>query len=94
MKIWLDDIRVPLEGFIWVHNQRELEELLRSNAEEIEVMSFDHDLGDGEMDGYAIIKWLFRVHGDRYPNEVRVHSANPTGAENIRAYDACARRHL
>ncbi len=94
MKIYLDDERRAPEGFIHVRNMSELQGLLKRCNDEIEVMSFDHDLGDGEPDGYAIIKWLFQAHGNRYPKEVIVHSANPSGAANIRAYDACVRRHL
>jgi len=87
MKIWLDDLRPPPEGFIHVKNLSELQVLLAYQPETIEVMSFDHDLGDGEPDGYQIIKWMAENHLDRWPVEVLVHSANPPGAENIRVFD-------
>lgn len=94
MKIWLDDLRPPPDGFIHVKNFAELENLLTSNPDSIEVMSFDHDLGDGEKDGYEIAKWIAANHLERWPLEVRVHSANPPGAENIRAFDEFVRKRL
>ena len=83
MNIWLDDIRPAPQGFIHVRNLAELESLLNDCNAPIEIMSFDHDLGDGEPDGYEIIKWLANEWLGRWPGEVRVHSANPVGAKNI-----------
>jgi len=94
MRIWLDDLRSAPCGFIRVRNLAELQVLIDSNQEVIEVMSFDHDLGDGETDGYGIAKWLAEKHLDRWPLEVRVHSVNPPGAANIRAFDKFVRNHL
>jgi hypothetical protein len=93
VKIWLDDRRPAPAGFVHVINHQEFETLLRSSTEVIEVMSFDHDLGE-EMDGYRIAKWLAEHHLERWPLEVRVHSDNPPGAANIRAFDAFVRRRL
>lgn len=87
MRIWLDDLRLAPEGFYHVRNLAELRELMASNPDTIEIMSFDHDLGDGEADGYQIAKWFAKNHLDRWPLELRVHSANPPGAANIRAFD-------
>lgn len=91
MKIWLDDVRpIPEEFTDHVRNLKEFQELLASNSEVIEIMSFDHDLGEEE-DGYQIIKWLAEYHLDRWPEKTFVHSANPPGASNIRAYDTFIR---
>ena len=87
MRIWLDDLRPAPDGFTHVKNLRELQKLLASNSDVIEVMSFDHDLGDGEADGYQIAKWLAENHLERWPLNLRVHSANPPGAANIRAFN-------
>jgi|GEM_PF-1626189 len=94
MKIWLDDQcddqeaprRHPPEGFIGVKNLAELEALLKSNTEPIEVIDFDHDLGENEPDGYKIARWLAHNYQSRWPREVRVHSTNPCGAQNILAF--------
>jgi hypothetical protein len=54
------------------------------------MISFDHDLGENELTGYEINKKLIDMimDGVTLPGgfEFRVHSKNPVGAENIRAY--------
>ncbi len=96
MKIWLDDCRTPPQGFYWVKNLAELIELLENDKSVIEIMSFDHDLGepDEEPSGYDIIKIMAEKYLDRWPEEIRVHSANPVGAKNIRCFDRNVRIHL
>ena len=94
MYIWLDDLRRAPDGFIHVRNLAELQELIVLNSDVIEVMSFDHDLGEGEIDGYGIAKWFAKNYLERWPLEVRVHSDNPPGAANIRAFDQFVRNRL
>lgn len=98
MKIFLDDDdenRKTPEGFERVHNLQELAGLLGSRPNEpVEVMSFDNDLGDGTPEGYEIAKWLAENYLERWPKEVRVHSANSSAAPAIRAFDSYVRRHL
>ena len=107
MKIWLDDQmsdpespkRWPPEEFIGVRNLAELKKLLERNLEEIEVMDFDHDLGDfdendEEITGYDIIKWMTEHCLDRWPKIVLVHSTNPAGVKNILEHDTFVRRRL
>jgi hypothetical protein len=94
MHIWLDDIRDAPDGFIHVKNLAELRQLIASRSDVIEVMSFDHDLGDGEKDGYEIAKWFAKEHLNRWPLETKVHSANPPGADNIRQFDQFVRNRL
>lgn len=89
----------PERDWIWVKNKNELEELLKSTEGRIEIMSFDHDLGDWaedgtELTGRYIIEWLQREYLDRYPKVVLCHSANPIGKDNILAFDANVRKHL
>jgi hypothetical protein len=54
------------------------------------MISFDHDLGEGEITGYEIAQKLCNMimDGVVLPEnfEYRVHSKNPVGAENIRRY--------
>jgi hypothetical protein len=54
------------------------------------MISFDHDLGDGEITGYEIAQKLSNMvmDGVEMPSgfEFRVHSKNPVGGENIRRY--------
>ncbi len=55
-----------------------------------QMISFDHDLGDGEKTGYEIARKLcdMIMDGLQLPDdfEFKVHSKNPVGAENIRVY--------
>lgn len=55
-----------------------------------QMISFDHDLGDGEITGYEIAQKLANMvmDGAEIPSdfEFRVHSKNPVGGENIRRY--------
>lgn len=99
MKIWLDDNHTGYKpappGWIHVHNFAELTELLDSNQEPIEIMSFDNDLGpEPELTGYNIIKWFEKERLNRYPEKVVVHSENIVDAENIRCYDRNVRKHI
>jgi len=54
------------------------------------LISFDHDLGDGEITGYEIARELcdMVMDGVEMPKDFQylVHSKNPVGAENIRTY--------
>jgi hypothetical protein len=56
-----------------------------------DIISFDHDLGDGTLNGYEIAKKLTDLIVDAgyvIPENFQffVHSKNPVGAENIRIY--------
>lgn len=98
LKVWLDDVRdPPSEDWIVCRNLEDVKRnflLFGIYGEAPDVMSFDHDLGDGEPDGYDVIKWIVRVHPALYPKVVEVHSANGPGAENIEKYDEWYRRML
>jgi len=54
------------------------------------LISFDHDLGEGEKTGYEIAQKLcdMIMDGMKLPEDFvyMVHSKNPVGAENIRTY--------
>lgn len=98
MKIYLDDKRNPADTYPdsgeWtvVRNYWEFMDLLAVRGGDFSVVSFDHDLGEtatGKLlaTGYDAIKeWVYLLSPDPTLVEVRVHSANPVGAENIRAY--------
>ena len=94
MRIYLDDIRLP-KGKNWVI-ARSFSDFKRLclEAESIDLISFDHDLGmeNGEElpSGMDCVKWLCQAHFDNLVDisETRfnVHSANPVGAKNIESY--------
>ena len=98
MKIYLADPRNPGDTYPdpaeWtvVRGYWEFMALLADQGDDFTVVSFDHDLGEtatGKLleTGYDAIKdWVDLMCPDPTLVEVRVHSANPVGAENIRAY--------
>jgi len=93
MKMYLDDLRTPVEEFDFV---------VRSYDEAIEVIkkygvpdfiSFDHDLGKDEhgtilKTGYDLAKWIVENDLNATYNlprnfSFKVHFQNPVGKENI-----------
>lgn len=47
----------------------------------IQIISCDHDLGEGNADGIKLLDWL-EATGRNYP--IRIHSANAVGVANMR----------
>lgn len=86
-KIWLDDIRLPPdESWFWVKNFNDLNQLLNDEHLEVEVISFDHDLGDNTPDGSQCASRFIEIgieRGWQDPPEYHVHSDNPCGRDNI-----------
>lgn len=89
MKIWLDDIRErPDKTWHWYKVPEELVGALPRIWPYIEIMSLDHDLGEGHLSGYEVVKEierLVKLEGYVVDFPIRVHSANPVGAQNMRA---------
>ena len=84
MKLWLDDERPAPEGWTWVMDYYTMIETLQDHAEEIEVISLDHDLGlyeGNQREGYDVVKWI--AANDAWPSILGVHSANPVGIDNM-----------
>lgn len=89
-KLYLDDLRTPEDAQDWVIC-RTVDEAKRHVLEcgLPTLISFDHDLGEGEPDGLQFAKWLVKAHLDGvlslHPScfEWTVHSMNPVGKENI-----------
>lgn len=102
--LFIDDERVPMDvkwgtwqdqalyrDGDWVITRNWLETLeLVVNFGFPKLISFDHDLGDGEKTGYEIAQKLcdMIMDGVGLPEnfEFKVHSKNPVGSENIRQY--------
>lgn len=102
--LFIDDERNPI-NVTWGSWQdqvlyRDCEWIVARNWNEIlkivvslgfpKMISFDHDLGDGEITGYEIAQKLCNMIMDGVMLlenfEFRVHSKNPVGGENIRQY--------
>jgi len=90
LHLYLDDERSPKTKRPWVV-VRSHDELVAAVEEHgfPGVISLDHDLGLDTPSGHDCAKWLARrgmeLGIDPHGIEWNVHSANPVGAENIRA---------
>lgn len=94
MKLWIDDVRTPPPGYIWIRSVDEAKRYINTYSssvdfdnivvDEIELIDIDHDAGVYKSRGGDYIKlldWLEET-GKRYP--IRLHSMNPVGVQNMR----------
>lgn len=92
MKLWIDDVRLPPEDYIWYKEINPALRFIRANYKDIELIDFDHDAGEFRLNGkedYIVIlnelERLAHVHGFDFSHIVfRFHSANPAGVRNMR----------
>lgn len=82
-KLYLDDIRNPPPGFDCARSSGHAIDLVTEFGPPSH-MSLDHDLG-GDDTAMRFLKWLSTEHYDA-TFTYTVHSANPVGAANIKAY--------
>ena len=86
MNLWLDDVRHPPEDggpWLWVKTVEDAIVILK--FDEVEMVSFDHDLGTGQKDGYELAAW---VEEEACTGRIKqfdwvVHSQNPVGRKRI-----------
>lgn len=84
MKIWLDDIRTPPgPDWNWVKTAEEAIGILYIN--DVEEISFDHDLGENRGTGYDVARFIEHFAFLRQMFRIKwiVHSANTVGRNNI-----------
>lgn len=90
--LYVDDERSLPEELCelgWTQSKTFHEALVKLELIEFESLSLDHDLGcfygHTELTGYHIVKWLVqrKMDGLYVPPDIRVHSANPVGVENM-----------
>jgi len=77
MKLYLDDERIPPEGWIQVRWPEDAVEILKTGK--VTELSLDHDLGnDSHGTGYDVILWIEKevVTKGFVPPRITVHSAN------------------
>lgn len=95
MKLWIDDVRTPPDGYVWVKTVDQAKQYIvkysarvdydNNVVDEIELLDMDHDAGVYAPYGGDYIKlldWLEENHRN-YP--IRIHSMNPVGVQNMRA---------
>lgn len=92
MKVWLDDIRPAPEGWEWIKDYHGFVECINKNYENIEEISFDHDISsydeDGkEKTGYDALVLVENLvfYYSLHPPIVHVHSANAGAYNKMRA---------
>ncbi|MBA5846182.1 MULTISPECIES: cyclic-phosphate processing receiver domain-containing protein [Gordonia] len=76
MKLWVDDLRTPPDGWAWAKTSAEAIGMLTDHA--VTEPSLDHDLG-GDDTTRPVVLWM--CEHEVWPEVVRVHSANPVGVE-------------
>lgn len=82
--LWLDDVRVPEDGWDWVKSVPQA--ILALETKTYKIASLDHDLGlakgwDGQ-EGYKLVHWM--IEHDVWPTEAcYVHSWNAPGASRM-----------
>jgi hypothetical protein len=79
INVFLDDLRKCPEGFTLARDYSEC--ILLLSECEVNILSLDHDLGEGEPNGYDVAKWI--VKNNRWPRRIRFHTANPVGRSNM-----------
>ncbi len=87
MRLWVDDLRPPPEGWRWARTAAEAVELLAGG--EVEELSLDHDLGGDDRcgTGYDVASFVEEQAflGRLRPLRWRTHSANPVGVARMTA---------
>jgi hypothetical protein len=87
MRMWIDDLRDPKDfvqhpdTWTWAKSSAYAINLLewsKMMGVTFQVVSFDHDLG-GDDTTRSVVLWM--CENDWWPDECRIHSANPVGRE-------------
>ena len=88
LKIWVDDVRPAPEGYIWLKSVNEVKKYLADPHilcnYEISLIDLDHDAGDYAKDGGDYIRILDYLEMVGYNGDLRIHSMNPVGVQNMR----------
>ena len=94
-KLWLDDIRPKPDDelgvkWLWYKTAEDMMVDLCSylnwqpQSNQIELISLDNDLGEGNMEGYKVLDWLESLL-IYVPFGIHIHTANPVARERMRA---------
>ena len=86
IKIWVDDLRVPKDGYVGVKSVNEtiaLIEEIEADGGNIVLLDLDHDLGDYAKDGGDAIKILDYLAERETFYPIAIHTQNPVGRANM-----------
>lgn len=88
--IFLDDLRIPSDiystgDWVVIRSYAEFVEYATENHAEIDLISFDHDLGTDKTGYDAVCFVEYLVREGKFPNceTFLAHSANPSGRAKI-----------
>ena len=86
LKLWVDDLREPPEGFLWFKTTKSVLDFLEWNGSKaVSLFDLDHDAGDFVSEGGDYVRILdFLDFSGAKDVIVHIHSANPVGANNMR----------
>ena len=89
LKLWIDDIREPLDGYIWIKSVNEAKKIIENNINNYDsiIINLDHDAGDYANDGGDYIKlldWLEFMNIVDNSFTFHIHSMNPVGVQNMK----------
>ena len=89
LKLWIDDIREPLDGYIWIKSVNEAKKIIENNINNYDsiIIDLDHDAGDYANDGGDYIKlldWLEFMGIVDNSFTFHIHSMNPVGVQNMK----------
>lgn len=82
MKVFMDDCRQTPEGWHRTYTVKETIECLKTR--QVEELSLDNDLGEGQQEGFVCLDWLEeQVYTDlTFPiPEITIHSSNASRVE-------------
>jgi hypothetical protein len=86
MRLWIDDRRLPPNGWFWAKTSKEAMDYLYWHLFDLEEISFDHDLGlDDTTRAVALKLEEWASYGWLHPIKLKVHSDNAPGIRWLRA---------
>lgn len=87
VKLWIDDVRKAPDGYVWLRSVNDTITYIKQNANvvSIELIDMDHDAGDFVCDGGDYIRILDWLETSNLCFNIRIHSQNPVGVQNMRA---------
>ncbi|MBW7477602.1 cell division protein FtsJ [Paenibacillus oenotherae] len=75
INIYLDDYRPCPQGFVPAKTSEEC--ILLLEAEQVDIISLDFDLGWGQPTGMEVVNYI--VSSGRYPRTIYIHTSSPSG---------------
>lgn len=89
MKVFIDDLRKLPDDFDLLFRSGEdfIHYLIKNPNQHFELISFDHDLGEFNINGYELIKELVNNNEIKFTfDKIQFHTSNIIGFENMWHY--------